>query len=425
MEMEETSPPSTSKELEEIRARQERLRDNVDDLAQKLAEKDKPWHKSTSTLLSIAGTVFAILSGLYTIYSSHVEDRGKSVNQLMSTMSDIVQLEQDEGIDEAQRQGGDTQYRMRSSLRRVKRNALLEEANNTVRTMPGVTPSSILNWLADEVAEDGNYTETHEYLLRAAKNAPPSTAEAVDIQLNLAKFCLMVGKSLCKEGEGKAAYLKAIALQPGNSEDTLYHRGQLLTQIGLLLQQTHADDAQGRLYWSQAEAADSQIATPQMKDDLAKYIAGARTWLALTPGQPHDGSAGASTKVTGAPAGMVTLSDTPSTTAMAPDAKPFLGRWSIIFSNTPGRTGNATFVALPSYPYCIATLEIYQDGELVEKQAGQIFVVNKSTAELDWTSTRMMGPAAGYTRFSFLPSGALKALQYQLNTPPMRFDLRR
>ena len=383
-------------DLDEFRARQERLRDSVDDIQKKMAEAKKPWYRQPATLMSVAGTLFAILSGLYSIQSARRQDISKSAADLQTIVADLIQLRTEEMQDAPSAKNDSTGYSMRSSLRNTKREALLEQANIKLKAASYQVWPSILLILAIETDIDGDYKTSYDYLQRASLGSHPRTPEKVAALFTLAQFCLTDGKSLCKPNEGRLYYLAALDQQPGDSDNTHYQRGQLLVRVALLLHQTDPGSAQVNTYFSQADSEESQItpsnATRQL---LAQYIKVARS----------------------------TISTNSALSASFSAPEIFLGRWHLIYPDK-SRSGTATFVQMPAFPFFGAYVDIFQDGKLLEKQSGQVSVTDPSTLRFDWVSVGIRGQGTGYTRFLLASTEKqLTAKQYPLGDTVTGFNL--
>jgi hypothetical protein len=386
--------------FDELRSRQERLRDSVEDIQKGLAEEKKPWYRQPTTLVSLASTLFAILSGLYSIHSARTQDISKNAADLQTIVADLIQLRTDEMQDLPSAKTDSAAYAMRSSFRNAKREALLEQAGVKLNSASYQVWPSILTILAVETDIDGDYKTSYEYLTRASKESRPHTPEKVGALFTLAQFCLTDGKALCKPGEGKSYYLAALDQQLADSDNTHYQRGQLLARVALLIHQTSPDNTEAGSYFTQADSEEAQISSSNGERQLlAQYISVARASAASTPAAQ-------------------------STSFSAPDT--FLGQWRIVYADGSNRSGTATFVQLPTFPFYGAYVDIFQDGKLSEKQSGQVSIADSKTLRFDWVSVRVNGQTTGYTQFVLAPAGTgILAKQYQLGDEPTGFDLKR
>jgi hypothetical protein len=383
----------------ELRTRQERLRDSVEDIQKQLAEKKKPWYRQTSTLMSVAGTIFAILSGIYSIHSTKMKDVNQNAADLHTTVAELIQLHSDEAQDTPSSNSDFTAYALRSSLRNAKRIELLEQAKVELKAASNRVSPSILTLLAAEVDFDGDYKTSRDYLMLALQKAQPHSPEQIGALFTLAQLCLTDGKALCKLGEGKSFYQSALDEQPGDSDNTHYERGQLLTRVALLVHQANQDETQANSYFDQANSEESQITpTNPERQKLAQYITTARASVASS-------------------------SKPQSESFSTPGA--FLGRWHLIDTDDPSRSGTVTFVQLPAFPFYGADVDIFQGGKLWEKQSGQVLITDPNTLRFDWTSIGVSGQSAGYSQFFLSPEGGITGKQYRLGEDQWSFSLRR
>lgn len=387
-------------EFDILRSRQERLRDAVEDLQKEVAEKKKPWYRQPATLMSVAGTIFAVLSGIYTLRSAKTQDVSKNAADLHTIVDQLVQVHTEEVQDAATAKTDFIGYSTRSSLRNTKRLSLLEEADAKIAAASDQVSPSILIVLATEADGDGEYTIARKYLLQAVEKSQPYSPEKAGALFTLAQFCLIDGKALCGPDEGDRSYRAAIEQQPANSDSTHFARGELLTRIGLLVHYAHHDDKLANSYFQQAEADVAGILpTDTLRQQLAQYIATARTYAASSNSQ-----------------------SAPSFSN--PDT--FLGKWRILDPSDRKRTGTVTFVTLPGSPAFGAYVEVFEDDKLVEKQSGQVAVLDPGTLSLDWSSVGVAGQSVGYSRFSFeAKSNRIGAEQYRLGEAPAKFVLKR
>jgi len=379
----------TASEFETIRRRQESLRDSVEDLQKQMAEKRKPWYQQPTTLMSIASTLFAVLSGLYSIHAARTQYVSKNAAELNTIVADIIQLRADEYQDASSAKSDFAGYSTRSQLRNTKRLALLEQADSKINAASNQVSPSLLIVLASEGELDGEYATARKYLLLAIQRSQPLSPEKVGALYSLAQFCLSDGKALCKANEGDSLYRAAIAQQPDNSDSTRYQRGQLLAKIGLLVHYAHSDDSLANGYFRQADSEVSQMAISNpARQQLAQFITNARTSVA---------------------------SSTPSPNVSFSTPETFIGRWSITYTEDPTRSGTVTFVSLPAYPFYGAYVDVFQENKLIEKQVGQVVVLDPRSLRLDWTSVGVGGQSAGYSTFSLASiGGALQGEQRRL-----------
>jgi hypothetical protein len=387
-------------EFDAIRSRQERLRDSVEDLQKQMAEKKKPWYRQATTLMSVAGTLFAVLSGLYSIHSARTQDVSKNAAELNTIISEVIQIHADELQDASSAKSDFVGYSTRSQLRNTRRLALLEEADSKINAASNQVSPSLLIVLATEADGDGEYTTARKYLLLAIQRSQTLSPERVAALFTLAQFCLFDGKALCKPNEGDSSYRAALAQQPNNSDSTRYQRGQLLAKIALLVHYAHSDDTLANDYFNQADSEVAQMSSSNpVRQQLAQFITTTRASIA---------------------------SPTPTQSASFSTPETFIGRWSITFAEDSTRSGTVTFVSLPTYPFYGAYVDIFQDNKLIEKQTGQVAVLDPRTLRLDWTSVGVSGQSLGYSKIILTAKGrALKGEQHRLGEVSSEFSMQR
>jgi hypothetical protein len=384
-----------------LESRYERLRDTVETLRTQMEEKKKPWYKQPTILMSIAGTLFAVGSGLYNIHISGTQNVLKNVADLHSIVSDLIQLRADDIQDSSSAKADFASYYTRSTFRQTKRLALLEDAAFKIKSASNRVSPSILLVLANEVDQNGDYKTTYKYLLLAKDRSEEQSPERVGAYFTLAQFCYTDGKSLCKTNEGKQAYEAALAEQPADSDSMHFQKGQLYARVGVLLRQAAHDNASAQSNFALADTEATKIAPENgMRQALVQVIATARA----TPGGTSNSNA------------------PPSFT----DPSSFLGRWRIHPADAAQHSGTITFVPLSAPSTYGAFLDLSQNNILLEKQQGQVLVVNPQSLRMDWSSLAPTGQSAGYSLFTFSTSGKKLILkQFRFGESPLTFRLER
>lgn len=183
-----------SPEAENHFAEQERilqlLRDQVDELQVKAAEKKKPWYKQSPSLTSLLALVLSISTAIYSGVQGHRQDVQKKQESLRGIVSALLELsnEQQAKLNSPEAQSRSAQEReFIGGMLNNKRMILAEAADNLVRAIPDDVSSSEYNMLANDKLANGGSATAEEYLKKAVEVSQESLAKMIALR-NLGMF---------------------------------------------------------------------------------------------------------------------------------------------------------------------------------------------------------------------------------------------
>lgn len=165
------------------------IRDQVDELQIKAAEKKKPWYKQSPSSTSLLALLLSISTAIYSGIEGHKQDVQKKQESLRGIISSILdlrtQLQQSQNLPEAERE-------FSGGMLESKRSILAEAGDNLVRDIPNDISSSEYNILATDKQFNGNAAKAEEYLKRAVAVSQEALRKMTALR-NLAGFYAQPG----------------------------------------------------------------------------------------------------------------------------------------------------------------------------------------------------------------------------------------
>lgn len=166
------------------------VRDQVDELQIKAAEKKKPWYKQSPSLTSLLALLLSIITAIYSGVQGHRQDVQKKQESLRGIISSLMDLsnEQQSRLGSVESQKLSPQEReFISGMLNSKRMILAEAADNLVRDIPDAVSSSEYNILANDKLSNGGAARAEEYLKKAVSVSQDPLAKMIALR-NLAYF---------------------------------------------------------------------------------------------------------------------------------------------------------------------------------------------------------------------------------------------
>ncbi len=196
------------------------LRDQVDELQVKAAEKRKPWYKQSPSLTSLLALLLSISTAIYSGVQGHKQDVQKKQESLRGIVSALLELnnEQQAKLNSPESQNRSAQEReFIGGMLNSKRMILAEAADNLVRAIPGDVSSSEYNLLANDKLANGGSEKAEEYLKKAVAVSEDPLTKMIALR-NLGMFYAQRGPFQSMNNSRKE-FQEAIDLFPQTPRD--------------------------------------------------------------------------------------------------------------------------------------------------------------------------------------------------------------
>jgi hypothetical protein len=334
-----------------------RLSDEVGTIQVQLSEKRKPWYRQTSLVVSIASLLFSILFNTWTRSTDAVNKSNESLQAIVAQLAD---LRGEEAKDALSAKTDFLGYSNRAGIRNNKRIALLDHADSALKTANYQVSSAILVTLGYEVAIDGQYRKAETYYQLGAEKANPNTNEKMWALFADAQLRLLPDSPLYNPKEGRERYQQALNQVKTVDDSSRYQRGQVLARIAQLESLSRDGTALSQQYYERASAEAKGIS------QLNPYHEMLNQWIAM---------ARQSSTATGTVTGIGFSQN-----------NGWLGQWKLKYPKS-GQAGTVTFLSV-SPNVTGAYVDVFADGKLVEKEIGQVAILDDKRIRVDWTAQR-------------------------------------
>jgi tetratricopeptide (TPR) repeat protein len=375
-----------------------RLSEEVGAIQVQLAEKRKPWHRQYPLLVSIVALLFTVGNTLFT-RSSDIGAKGNE--RLQSIIAQLSEIRTEESKDLLTAKTDFSAYATRTSLRNTKRVALLEDADAALAEVKGQAPSAIYLSLGSEAAAESEYPKADKYFTKAIEKADPHTNELMWAKFNAALLRLVTDSPFYNPAEGRRLVEEAVGEVSKDDDNARYQRGQILVRMGRIETLSH-NEMSAKSYFARA-TQEVQKMNPlnPLHDLLNQYVAAAS--------QPDAGAL---------VAGAVIFSQ----------AGTWSGEWVATFPTKKMLRGTVTFVAGTAPNTAAAFVDITSDGQLVEKEIGQVTILDDQHLRIDWNAQRSVpapSQTAGYTLLRVKPGSRITGEEQAFSEAPLPIELTR
>lgn len=348
-------------EVETLRSDLDLVRDQVDLLQVKYAEKSGPWYRNPSLLVSAGALVFSIGFGVYTQHQTQLQQTRQDIEAKQEEFRDALEklveakitfVELTQSAPTFERDQVDILVETNRQIQLEKCLALLQE----IERLGGNAPISGLLYVGWELAIDGEFTQAEVLYRRALENENSSQKMRIGALSSMASLHSTPGHVLTDHEQARS-YWKGILRLLGERTDE------------------NAHDMQGRTYlnWYVAEKFNGN-------DDEAEELLSLaiHEYQKLHPNNPLRIARLAMVEKTRR---FYTLKG-----GLGQDRLiPFLdGDWIINYPNDLKLTGKAVIYSDQVNGGLHIQVDIVRDGLLLAKQTGRSVSIDPSGVRLDW-----------------------------------------
>lgn len=368
-----------------LESRVELLRDEVGLLQISVAERQRPWYRTPSTLISIlallCSAIFSVQTLLQAHYASEFNERSKADAELKAKRETLRQLMvqvSDIRSDEIQEQSSlansnPALFALRSGARNSKRHILLESADAIASEILPALSANVLVSLGFEHLMDSSFRDAERYYTLSLSHAT-SDVTRIAAFVGLCNVYMMPGGPLHDLRKGRDFARRALALL-GNRGDEYARQQRVESYMQLAWEETVNGNVTESARW--VRAAREEVARMSTMNP-------ARGQFESTIGTYYDNSGMPVKPADHVDSLMRTLS----------------GEWVVSFAGQHPLIGHLhVFIA----PQAGATMEVSDGAVLVRKYAGSVVAEGARVVRIDWVGSRfhpMAGVvgAAGVTR---------------------------
>ncbi|MGH2626192.1 MAG: hypothetical protein ACRDHY_06025 [Anaerolineales bacterium] len=347
------------------------LRDQVDLLQVRAAEKRAPWWRHPSNLLSASALLLSVLSIVLTQGNESAarlqrrsEQRQEEVKRKLATLREnmiqVVQIRQD--FNRILQSAATLEEKGTADmLFTMKRQLLMDEAGALIREIDAHVPSNWFVFMGYEMQTESNFTAAEKFFQRALRG--PRSGTQPFAYRGLAGLYMHPNAPLRDLTRGRAHWRQAIAAQRGRDDFSRLSRGSsYITWATAELMNDEKRRATERFADARREFEGMSVYNPQRGYALG-YLETVRNNLPGA-GQPGD------------------------------DLTRAAGEWKVRYPDRPALEGRAILVPNGAGQGLTLQAELVEGGVVVEKRTGSAVATGPRRLRIDWQGARPPSPLA-------------------------------
>jgi hypothetical protein len=349
------------------------LRDRVDSLELKAAERKTPWYKQLPLWLSIISLLISAGFSLYTAYQQQqdktAEEFKRRLETLRATVLEIADLRSENLKVIATSDQNPSQVSQNLSIINTKRQVLIENADALLSGIEREVSSAVFVELAYEEATDERFVEAERYYKLGLQSKHLDLVSTVAISRALGELYTNPKSDLYNLELGRARFQQALdALKGHEGEYADYNRTYTLADWAYQeFANKNTDKALGLLDRARAEVLKIGVANPVRQQ--AQNLITIAEQFALSE-----------------KTGKISLSNNLLSA--------LVGRWRVKYQSDSSLTGVLAILTAADGKTANASLNVFKDDKLIKKYSGQVYFLSPRAAQLEWNGIEAR-PAMG------------------------------